>query len=455
MGDPGEIDLDRVWAVRAAELRRFVAERPRSLACTQRARGCMPGGVPMNWFLMNYPHPPVWVSWARGARFVDVDDHEYVDFLLAICAGFCGHAPQPVAEAVARQVSRGAVLQLPVEDSIWVAEELSRRFGRLRWQFSLTSSQSIQDCIRLARAVTGRTTIVKFDANYHGHVDPVLAVLDGPIVVPEYDGLDQRALDATRVIQFNDVAALDRALQAEDVALVIAEPAMTNIGFILPDPGYHEALRALTCEHGALLLIDETQTLMSGCGGLTRDYGLAPDLLVVGKSMGGGLPFSAYGVCERVAARLEAPHQPYEVSGLVVDEIAIGGTMWANPLSVVAARAALEHVLTPEAYARTSALGERLAAGMERVLAHAGLPWSVQRLQTRASYAMVASSPRNAVQARAADIAGFKDVQRLFMANRGVWDFGWWGGPSLSVAHTAADVDAYLEVFAEFIGEIG
>ncbi len=450
------IDLDRVYAIEEDEQMRFVAERPRSAALQERARGSMPGGVPTTWVgSLNFPHPPVWVTDAQGARFRDVDDHEYIDFLLGICLAFCGHAPAAVVEAVAGRAAQGSMFQQPTEDAVWVAEELSRRFLPLRWQFALSSSQSIQDCIRLARATTGRERLVKFDANYHGHLDATLVVAAGEGVAPEYHGLDPRVLATTEVIPFNDVIALERVLAPRDVALVIAEPAMTNIGIIEPVTGYHDALRALTRDTGTLLLIDETQTLMCAYGGLTNEYGLQADMFVLGKSLGGGIvPFSAYGVAEEVAARIEAPHAAFEVSGEPVDEIALGGTMWSYALGAAAARAALEHVLTEEAYERTIGLGGRLADGLERSIASVGLPWTVQRLGTRASYTTAAVVPRDAADARAADIPGFKDAQRVFMANRGIWDFGWWGGPCLSVAHTAADVEAYVDRFGEWFAMV-
>ncbi len=450
------VDLDRVWVLEAEEQRRFVVEHPRSAALRERARSSMPGGVPSPWVAdLNFPHPPVWVTDAHGARFRDVDGHEYIDFLLGICLSFCGHASAPVVEAVARRAASGSMVQQPTEDTVWVAEELSRRYAPLRWQFALSSSQSIQDCIRLARAVTGRRRIVKFDANYHGHLDQLLVVATDRGPAPEYQGTDPAVLATTAVIPFNDVAALETVLAPRDVALLIAEPAMTNIGFIEPLAGYHEALRALTRDTGALLLIDETQTLMCAYGGLTNAYGLEPDMFVVGKSIGGGIvPFSAYGMAESIASRVEAPHAAFEVSGEPVDEIALGGTMWGYAVGAAAARAALEHVLTQEAYDRTVELGGRLSAGIAAAIADAGLSWTVQRLGTRAAYTPAPVVPNDAVEARAADIPGFKDAQRVFMANRGIYDFGWWGGPSLSVAHTASDVDAYVDVFRAWIAAI-
>jgi glutamate-1-semialdehyde aminotransferase len=450
------VDLERVRHIEQEEQQRFVAERPRSAALRERARRSMPGGVPTTWVgSLNFPHPPVWVTEAHGARFRDVDDHEYIDFLLGICLAFCGHAPPAVVEAVTGRAARGSMFQQPTEDALWVAEELSRLFPRVRWQFALSSSQSIQDCIRLARATTGRERLLKFDANYHGHLDSTLVVATGQGVAPEYHGTDPRVLETTEVIPFNDVNALERALSPRDVALVIAEPAMTNIGLIEPIPGFHDALRALTRDAGTLLLIDETQTLMSAYGGLSNEYRLQPDMFVLGKSLGGGIvPFSAYGIAEEVAALIEAPHAAFEVSGEPVDEIALGGTMWSYALGAAAARAALTHVLTRKAYERTIALGERLADGLTRAIANVDLPWTVQRLGTRAAYTTAPIVPRDAAEARAADVPGFKDAQRVFMANRGIWDFGWWGGPCLSVAHTAADVDAYVDRFGQWLATV-
>jgi len=413
----------------------------------------MPGGVPTTWVgTLNFPHPPVWVTDAQGARFRDVDGHEYIDFLLGICLAFCGHSPAAVVEAVARRAAKGSMFQQPTEDAVWVAEELSRRFLPLKWQFALSSSQSVQDCIRLARATTGRERLVKFDANYHGHLDATLVVAAGEGVAPEYHGTDPGVLTTTQVIPFNDLNALERVLSPRDIALVITEPAMTNIGLIEPVAGFHQALRTLTRDTGSLLLIDETQTLMCAHGGLTNEYGLEADMFVLGKSLSGGIvPFSAYGLSEEVAARIEAPHAAFEVSGEPVDEIALGGTMWSYAVGAAAARAALEYVLTEEAYKRTLALGERLAHGLERAIGSVDLPWTVQRLGTRAAYTTAAVVPRDAAEARVADIPGFKDAQRVFMANRGIWDFGWWGGPCLSLAHTADDIGTYIARFGEWL----
>jgi glutamate-1-semialdehyde 2,1-aminomutase len=448
------LNLDGVWALKAREDERFVAERPRSAELLERGRDSMPGGIPNSWFRLNYDHPPVYVAEGKGAYFTDVDGHRYLDMMLGISCAFCGHAPEPVAEAIARQARRGSMFQLPVEDAIWVSEELSRRFAPLRWQFALSSSQAITDCIRLSRAQTGRQKVLKFDANYHGHVDQTLVVLADGEIKHEYRGLPEESLRGVKVIQFNDVAALERALAPRDVACVIAEPAMTNIGFVLPEPGYHDALRRITQETGTLLLIDETQTVMCGHGGLTREYELEPDLFVLGKSIGGGVPFAAYGMNQEVAAQIEGEHEAFNVSGAAVDDVAIGGTMWANAISIAAARAVLEGILTEEAYAHAIVMGSRLADGIERAIAEVGLPWSTYRFYTKSGFTFSTTLPRNAEEGRAADIPGFKDAMNVYLANRGVWDGGWWAGPAVSVAHTADDVDKYVSVFREFLHEV-
>lgn len=453
MANLGPINLDRVRKLKDEEDSRFIAERPRSMELLERGRSFMPDGLPNNWFRFNYAHPPVWVAAAKGARFTDVDGHSYLDFFLGISGAYCGHAAEAVTEAVALQAARGVQFQLPVEDAIWVAEELSRRYAPLRWQFALTSSQSLGDCIRLARAATGRNGLLKFDSNYHGHLDHTMVVLEDGVVKPEYRGMDVEAAKKTRVIQFNDVDALEAALASREVACVIAEPAMTNCGHLPPVRGYHEALRALTRQTGTLLLIDETQTFNCGFGGLTIEYGLEPDLFVVGKSIAGGVPFSAYGMNEDVAALIEAAHDPYQVYGEPVDEIATGGTMWANALTIAAARAALEHVYTYEAFEHARTLGAGLADGIERALRDIGLDWVAYRLFTRTGYSFSSEMPRNAIEARAIDVTGFKDAQRVHMANRGVWDGGWWNGPLVSPAHTADDIDRYIDVFREFLSD--
>ena len=306
----------------------------------------------------------------------------------------------------------------------------------------------------MARYATGRDVVLVFDGKYHGHLDATLAVLDDGLVQPEYYGLPTGAADNTRIVGFNDVAALERALSPRDVALVLAEPAMTNAGFLLPRSGFHAALRQLTADTGTLLAIDETHTLVTAYGGLTSQWDLHPDFLTVGKSIAGGIPLAAYGMTDEVAGLLDAPNEPYVVSGAAVAEPATGGTLFANALSLAAARAALTGVLTEEAYARTGELGMRLAQGLRQAIGRRGLPWSVTQMGSHAYYAFSPTPPHDGATSRAADDPALRALLRVYMANRGVWESGWWLGPTVSVAHTEADVDAYVAVFADFLDTV-
>jgi glutamate-1-semialdehyde 2,1-aminomutase len=398
-----------------------------------------------------YEHPPVWVTHGRGAYFWDVDGHRYLDLYIADMSAFCGHAPEPVVRAVEERMRRGNQFLLPSEDAIPVAEHLARRYGLPKWQFTLSATQANTEVIRMARHATGRDVVLVFDGKYHGHVDATLAVLDEGMVRPEYYGLPSATVDNTRIVAFNDVGALRSALSARDVAVVLTEPAMTNAGFVLPKPGFHATLRELTADTGTLLAIDETHTLVIAYGGLSRQWGLQPDFLTVGKSIAGGVPLAAYGMTEEVASLLDAPDEPYVVSGTAIGEPATGGTLFANALSLAAGRSALTEVLTEEAFARTAKLGTRLAQGLRDTIGRHGLPWSVTQEGSHAYYTFTPTAPHDGASSRTADDPELRALMRVFMANRGVWESGWWLGPTVSVAHSDADVDAYIEVFADFV----
>lgn len=414
----------------------------------------MPRGVPMSWMDDLYEHPPIFVAGGRGSTITDVDGHEYLDMYIADMSAFCGHAPAAVVDAVARRMALGNQFLMPGEDAIVVAEHLAARYGMPKWQFTLSATQANTEVIRLARAATGRERIVLFDGKYHGHGDATLVVLDGDAVVPEEHGLPRWISGDARVIAFNDVDALAAALAPRDVALVLAEPAMTNVGFILPEPGYHEALRRLTREAGTLLAIDETHSLVTAYGGLTREFGLEPDMLTIGKSIAAGVPLGAYGMTEAIAAHIVPPDEHHVVSGVAVDQVSTGGTLFANALSMAAGRAALLDVLTEEAFARTAELGRRMADGLRLAIQAVGLPWTVVQHGSHAAYVFADHAPRNGEQARAADDPRLRALMRVWLANRGVWESGWWLGPTVSVAHTPADVDRYAAVFGECLADL-
>lgn len=443
------MDEARVAALREREDRRFADERPRSRALHERARAAMPHGQPMSWFHSLYDHGPVFVADGHGAAFADVDGHRYLDFNLADMSLFCGFDPAPVVAAVAERAARGGQFLLPTEDAVWVAEELARRYGLARWQFTLSATTANVEAMRLARFATGRPTVVMFAGKYHGHAEEMLFSPGAAALLPEYLGLDAAAGHRLRVVPFNDPEALAAALAPGDVACVVTEPALTNIGVVLPDPGFHDELRGLTRAHGALLLIDETHTQVCGPGGLTRRWGLAPDLVTLGKSAAAGLPFGAWGTTADLAAVFERP-DPADPHG----EIASGGTLFANALSMAAARAALGEVLTEDAYARTAALGERLADGIDAVARSSGLAWHAHRLYPRSGYAFGPSLPRTAAEVKRTFRRDVTDLRRVYFANRGVWEAIYSAGPCVGVAHDEADVDRYLDVLGDLAAEL-
>jgi glutamate-1-semialdehyde aminotransferase len=397
-----------------------------------------------------YDHPPLWVSHGAGSRFWDIDGHEYVDMYVADMSAFCGHGSAPVARAVSERTAAGNQFLLPSEDALVVAEELARRYGMAKWQFTLSATQANTEIVRVARVRTGREKVVVFDGKYHGHLEQTLGILEDGRVLPEYTGLSVEATANLRIVPFNDLDGVEKALAPGDVALVLTEPAMTNAGFLLPDPGFHDGLREVTRRHGTLLGIDETHTLVTAYGGLTTEWGLQPDFLTVGKSIAGGVPLGAYGMTDYVAEVLQPPTVAAAVSGIAYDEVATGGTLFANPLSMAAARAALTEVLTPEAFITTARLGEKLAAGLRARIDSAGLPWSVNHHGAHAFYFFSPQPPRDARGARDSDNPDLRALMRVFLANRGVWESGWWLGPTVSVAHTGEDVDTYLDTIGEF-----
>jgi glutamate-1-semialdehyde 2,1-aminomutase len=449
------MDPERVQRMLDRERSRFVDQHPRSMALVERGRAVMPNGVPMSWHATEFD-PPLYVDQGGGSKFADVDGHEYVDFNVADMSMFCGYAPPPVVEAVARSVAAGSQFMLPNEDAIWVAEELARRWALPKWQFTLSASQANTEVIRVARACTGRDRVLMFDGKYHGHFDDGLVDLEDGRMVPELRGLPKDVGEHARVVQWNDVDAVAEALRERDVALLLTEPAMTNNqGLLLPEPGFHDALRTLTSEAGALLAYDETHTLVTGSGGCVGAWSLEPDAVIVGKSIGAGVPLGAYGLTEQAARVLEVPGDRgvgYAVHGRT--EVATGGTLFGNPMSMAAAHAALGAVLTTAAYERASLLGERLAAGIESVFDDANLPWTAHRLGPRSGYSLSPAMPRNAVEARAAFDSGVAACHRMFLANRGVWDGIVGAGPTVPVPADERDVDQYLSAFDEFISEL-
>ena len=430
-----------------AELARFDTDHPRSRSLAEQARASLLGGVPMHW-MMRWPGGfPVFAVDAQGARFRDADGLEYVDFCLGDTGAMAGHSPGPTVRAVADQAARGITLMLPSEDALAVSEELARRFGVPRWQFALTATDANRFAIRLARRITARPKVLVFNWCYHGTVDETFASLDAGGHVGERHGnigppvpLDR----TTRVVEWNDVEGLERELAQGDVACVLAEPALTNIGIVPPAEGFHDELRAATRRHGTLLIVDETHTLCAGPGGYTAAHGLEPDVLTVGKSIGGGIACAAYGFTDELAARIEE-----SISRDESDVGGIGGTLAANVLSLAAMRATLTEVLTEEAFARMIALGERFEQGVQASIDRHALPWHVTRLGCRVEYLFRPDRPRTGSEAAAGGDPLLDRLIHLWALNRGILLTPFHNMALMSPATSEADVDRHTEVFAE------
>jgi glutamate-1-semialdehyde 2,1-aminomutase len=445
------IDRDRLTSLRADEERRFVETHPRSQELSTRATGSLLAGVPMPWMTRWAGSFPLFVESATGARLTDVDGVEYVDLCLGDTGAMTGHALPAVAEAVARRASSGLTTMLPSDDAIWVSQELTRRFGLPQWQFAMTATDANRFVLRFARHITGRPRVAVMDWCYHGTVDEAFATLDGDRVVPRPGllGAPVDVAETTAVVPFNDGDALDRRLAVGDVACLLMEPALTNIGIVLPDDGYLAAVREITHRHGVLLVNDETHTLCAGPGGATAAWGLDPDLLVVGKPIGGGVPIAAYGMTDEVADALRAPMLGHEI-----DVAGVGGTLTANGLALAASRAALSSALREEDFAVAIPLAERFTAGVQDVIEQHDLPWHVQRLGCRAEY-WFCPPPRNGADAAAAVDEDLEGFLHLWSLNRGVLLTPFHNMALFSPHHSEADVDRHTEVFGEAVAALG
>jgi glutamate-1-semialdehyde 2,1-aminomutase len=437
------VDRARVKALKDAEDARYAAAHPKSAELLARGRAVMPNGVPMAWHVGSYHHLPPWIVEGKGAHITDVDGHTYADFNIADMSMFCGYAPEPLVRAVSERVARGNQFLLPVEDAIIVSEELGRRFGLPKWQYTSSATHANTEAIRVARVATGRERVLMFDGKYHGHFDEALVELDDDgRLIPEERGVPADTVRGTVLVPFNDLAALAAALERRDIAIVLTEPAITNnIGLLLPDDGFHAGLRRLTRETGTLLAYDETHTQVVGPGGLVRQWALEPDLVTVGKSIAGGLPFGAWGMTDEIAAHLEQAKGP---DGERVDLVATGGTIFGNALALAAARAVMTEILTPEAYAHTQRLGARLAGGMRASVDAHGLPWHIHHLGPRSGYTFQPTPIRTGAEGRAAADELLTRLIRMWLANRGVWEAIVGAGPVCPVPATDADVDLYL-----------
>jgi glutamate-1-semialdehyde 2,1-aminomutase len=436
----------------ARERAAFAERNPRSAAAYGQAANLF-GGVPMTWMNKRAGGFPLYLATAHGARVTDVDGHTYADFCLGDTGAMAGHSPEPVVEAVRRRMADdgGLTTMMPTEDAAWVGKELARRFGLPYWSFSLTATDANRWAMRLARALTGRGKILFHSYCYHGSVDESLIVLDDgrPASREGNVGAPYDVLSTSRVVEFNDLDGLEKELAQRDVAAVLIEPALTNIGIVLPEPGYLDGVRDLTRAYGTLLIHDETHTFSAGPGGATGLWHLSPDVVTIGKAIAGGVPCGAYGLSADLAERALAREDLD-----LVDMGGIGGTLAGNPVSMAAARACLSQVLTDDAFVRMTELTTALATLLRGHIADHGRPWSVSQLGARVEFRFADPAPRNGTESYAAADPELDDFLHVFAANRGVLLTPFHNMALTCPATSAADVELYADVFGQALAEI-
>lgn len=450
------LDRTRLATLLEAEQAAYTDGHPRSAALFAQADNLF-GRVPMTWMNMWSGGFPLYLDRAHGNRVTDVDGHTYVDFALGDTGAMAGHSPAPTVAAVQRRMGElgGITTMLPTAEAQDVGAELTRRFGMPSWSFTLSATDANRWAIRLARLATGRPKVLVFAYCYHGSVDEAFA-LPGP------DGKAQSRpgnvappvpLDlTTRAATWNDLESVERELAHGDVAAILTEPALTNIGIVLPEPGFMEGLRELATRYGSLLMIDETHTFSAGWGGATRAWGLQPDIVVIGKSIGGGIPCGAYGISAEVAAAVTRHTEAGDAD--IVDVGGVGGTLAGNALSVAAMRATLGEVLTEDAFAHMTGLATAFTAGVQQTLDELDVPWSISQLGARAEYRFARPAPRTGEESAAAADDGLDAYLHLAMCNRGILMTPFHNMALMCPETSREDVDRHTEVFREVVGAL-
>ena len=446
------IDRIKLSTLRKVEDERFVISHPKSGELFEKAKESMPGGVPMSW-MSKWPGAyPIFVEEAKGAGFIDVDGNTYIDFCLGDTGSMTGHSPEATITAIREQAGRGLSVMLPSKDAAIVSAELAARFNLPLWQFTVSATDANRHVIRYSRLITGKSKIIVIDRCYHGSVDETFATLDkkGNTIAREGNIGAPVALDlTTRVVAFNDLIAMKKALEKGDVAAILLEPAMTNVGIVLPQEGYLKGVEKLAKEFGAMFIVDETHTISVGPGGMTAELGLEPDFLTIGKAIGGGFPTGAFGMKASVAASISKL-----VELEVIDTGGVGGTLAANALSLAAMKATLSKVLTKDNFERMIKLGNRWADGVEKTINKYQLGWTVNRLGARAEYMFAASAPVTGRQA--ADSGDFELEQfiHLRMLNDGFLITPFHNMALISPDTTINDVDAHTNAFEKMCGDL-
>ena len=447
------LDRAALQSMLDAEQALFAQMHPRSRAAFEAGQAHYLYGAPSHWMRRWAGGFPLAVKRAHGAHLECVDGRDHIDFCLGDSGAMCGHGHPAITEAVAAQLARGATTMLPSEDAAWVGAELARRFRLPYWGFTTSASDANRAVIRIARMVTGRDKVLVFDGCYHGSVEEAhIALQDGRVVMR--NGIHPNAVDHARVskvIPFNDPAALEAALAPGDVACVLAEPFMTNYGMVAPRPGFLDALREATRRSGTLLVIDETHTFSDGPGGYAARHGLVPDALVVGKSVGGGVPVGLYGLAAEVAERLWALVPKVNPAALRQSaHLGFGGTLAGSALQVAAVRAVLEQVLTADAFDRMIGVAEHLAARMRAVIARHALPWHVAQIGARVETMFAADAPRDAADVARGRDGVLESLLHVHFMNRGVLITPFHSMLLMCPATTRTEADRCVEVLDGF-----
>ncbi len=442
-------DRNKLASLWRDEVEVFRKARPESERLWRSATPHLPDGVPMLW-MAKWPGPwPVYVKAARGAHFTDVDGIDHVDLCLGDTGAMCGHAPPAAVTAISAQLAKGSTFMLPTEDAAVAAQLLSERFLVPSWQFTLSATDANRSLLRYARQVTGRQKILVHDYCYHGSVDEAFATLDesGNVVERRGNiGAPVPPSETTVVVPFNDIGALEGALKRGDIAAMLMEPALTNIGIVLPVDGYHDAVRELCTRYGVILIIDETHTFSAGPGGMIAKFGLTPDAVVVGKSIGGGIPAAAFGMSDELATRVRASLDLEDI-----DVGGVGGTLAGNAVSLVGIRATLSEVLTTDAFDGMIARASEWTVGVQGVLDEFDVPWQVTQLGARSEYSFRASAPHDGAQAAAADDFELQQYLHLHALNRGILITPFHNMALMCPETTAADVERHTLAFREAV----
>ena len=441
----------RIAELMKSEVERFIDQHPESQAVADQSHSSLLAGVPMPW-MKRWAGPfPVVADRAEGGRIFDIDGNKYVDFCLGDTGSMTGHANAPISQAISLQAQRGFTTMLPSSDISWVANHLAERFRMSKWQFCLSATDANRFSLRLARALSGKPKIVVNDWCYHGTVDETLVILDEEGQTVSRPGAIGPQVDpgaTTLAVPFNDLNAMERALATGEVACVLMEPALTNIGIVLPQPGYLEGVRRLTKQYGVILILDETHTICAGPQGASRLWGIDADMLVIGKTIGGGIPVAAYGMSSEVAVKVEALMHGHDL-----DVSGIGGTLSGSALAGAAIRATLTHALRQEDFDIAIPLATRWSTGVQAIIDQHGLPWTVQQLGCRAEY-WFSEHPQNGAQAAASVNDGLESFMHLYALNRGILLTPFHNMALMTPFHSEDDVDLHTSVFSDCVREV-